>query len=69
MAGLPHEPDNRGRAGAEIDNGSTGAPRWVKVFEIIALIVALLVAIMLLTGIGGEHGPSRHNSRATIYTS
>jgi hypothetical protein len=36
-------------------------PRWVKVFGIIALVVALLVVVMLVTGVGGEHGPGRHN--------
>lgn len=35
-------------------------PRWVKVVGITALVLALLVAIVLLTGIGGEHGPGRH---------
>jgi hypothetical protein len=38
---------------------TTGTPRWVKVFGIIALIVALLVVVMLLIG-GGGHGPQRH---------
>jgi hypothetical protein len=32
-------------------------PRWVKVLGIITLILVLLVGIMLLTG---EHGPGRH---------
>ena len=36
-----------------------GAPRWVKVFGIIALVLILLVGILLLTG-GGNHGPDRH---------
>ena len=36
-----------------------GAPRWVKVFGIITLVVILVVAILLLTG-GGNHGPGRH---------
>jgi hypothetical protein len=35
-------------------------PRWVKVFLIIAIVLALLFVIMHLTGIGGEHGPGRH---------
>ena len=35
-----------------------GAPRWVKVFAIIAAIV--VVAIVILALAGGEHGPSRH---------
>jgi hypothetical protein len=35
-----------------------GAPRWVKVFGIIAIVVVLLVVILALAG--GQHGPSRH---------
>jgi hypothetical protein len=35
-------------------------PRWVKVFGIIALVVILLVGIILIAGVGGEHGPGRH---------
>jgi hypothetical protein len=34
-----------------------GMPRWVKMLGIITLILILLVGIMLLTG---EHGPGRH---------
>ena len=37
-----------------------GAPRWVKVFGIIALVVVLLfVALLFTRGLGG-HGPGRH---------
>ena len=44
------------------DRGSTtGTPRWVKVFGLIALVVVLLVVVMLLAGGGpGGHGPGRH---------
>jgi hypothetical protein len=38
----------------------SSTPRWVKVFGIIALLVALLVVVMLL--LGGNHGPGRHMS-------
>ena len=35
------------------------APRWVKVSAIVAaVVVALIIAITLLSG--GEHGPGRH---------
>ncbi len=51
--------DDTGPApGAE---STDGAPRWVKVFGIVALVLVLLVAIVLLTG-GGNHGPGRHSS-------
>jgi hypothetical protein len=37
-------------------------PRWVKVSGVIALVVALLVVILLLTRGSGGHGPRRHTS-------
>jgi hypothetical protein len=40
-----------------------GMPRWVKVFIIIAAVIAAIVIIGLLTGKagpGGGHGPGRH---------
>ena len=37
-------------------------PRWVKVVGIIALVLVLLIGIILVTGIGGGHGPGRHLS-------
>jgi hypothetical protein len=35
-------------------------PRWVKIAGIIALGLVLLIGIVLLTGVGGDHGPGRH---------
>jgi hypothetical protein len=32
----------------------------VKVFGITLLILVLLMTIMMLTGVGGQHGPGRH---------
>ena len=37
-----------------------GAPRWVKVFGIIAIGLVVLVVIIVFTGVGGPHGPGRH---------
>ena len=37
-----------------------GTPRWVKVFGIIAVGLALLIVLLVLSGIGGPHGPGRH---------
>ncbi|MBO1511314.1 hypothetical protein [Metabacillus bambusae] len=47
-----------------------GTPRWVKVFIIIATVLILLFVIIKITGIGGDHGPSRHFSseRFTTFT-
>ena len=51
-------------SGARPDGESgAGTPRWVKVFGIIALVVALLFVILMFAG-GGRHGPSRHMPRA-----
>ena len=36
-------------------------PRWVKVFAAIALVLAVLFVVLKVTGVGGSHGPSRHN--------
>ena len=38
----------------------TGTPRWVLIAGIVVLVLALLVGIVLLTGVGGDHGPGRH---------
>ena len=53
--------------GASIDpepaaprNEPPRAPRWVRVSAIIAGILILLVVIVMLTGVGGGHGPGRH---------
>lgn len=57
MADLPPSPDRSDDAG----NGSRpGAPRWVKLFGIIAVVVILLIVVLLLSG--GNHGPGRHGS-------
>lgn len=37
-----------------------GTPRWAKVFGIIALVVALLFVILMITRGPGGHGPGRH---------
>jgi hypothetical protein len=60
MAGLPRYPRSSDDTGTETDSGpTTGAPRWVKVLGIIALVLVLLVVVLL---IGGNHGPGRHMS-------
>jgi hypothetical protein len=37
-----------------------GAPRWVKVLGILAIVLLVLGAIIIVTGVGGPHGPGRH---------
>ena len=54
----PSEPGDE--TGIERDRGSiTGAPRWVKVFGVIALVLVAVVVVVAVVG-GGEHGPGRH---------
>lgn len=62
MANRPPYPD----AGEDTDTVgpdrevTTPRPRWVKVFAIIAIVVAVLLVGLKLTGLGGNHGPGRH---------
>lgn len=46
--------------GDQGDEPTAGPPRWVKVFGIIALALVLLLVAMLL--LGGDHGPGRHST-------
>ncbi|RWB99012.1 hypothetical protein [Mesorhizobium sp.] len=43
-----------------------GAPRWVKVSGIIAIILVLLVMTVIFTGVGGPHGPGRHMPPSSV---
>jgi hypothetical protein len=36
-----------------------GAPRWVKLGAIVAVVVVVLVLVIVIVS-GGEHGPVRH---------
>jgi len=60
MADPPAYPDTGDDTGVGPDGGSTtGTPRWVKVFGIIAVVVVVLFVVLLVFGSGG-HGPGRH---------
>ena len=48
---------SRGRGGSGRDPDA-GAPRWVKVFVIFALVLLLLFVVLQF--VGGGHGPGRH---------
>ena len=37
-----------------------GTPRWVKVSVIVTVTLFLLLGVVALTDVGGEHGPGRH---------
>jgi hypothetical protein len=59
MADLPPYPDESGDTGVGLGRSSTsGIPRWVRVFGIIALVLVLLFVISLLAGV--RHGPGLH---------
>lgn len=47
---------------AERTDAYAGTPRWVKVFGSIAVVVLLLLAFILFSGLGGPHGPQRHGA-------
>jgi hypothetical protein len=69
MAGLGSRPepdaDSDARSGATSARRSPPAtPRWVKVLGIVGLVLLLLIAFILVTGLGGPHGPSRHGGLA-----
>lgn len=65
MAELPPETDSARAGGDDLGTApdaepTTGAPRWVKAFAVIALVLVVLVVVLLLAG-GGNHGPGRHS--------
>ena len=66
MAEPPADSNTRDDTGTEPDPGATaGAPRWVKVCGIVALVVVVLVVLMLVVG-GGNHGPGRHTGASQM---
>jgi hypothetical protein len=59
MTGQPSDRDN---TGYDPTRGSaTGVPRWVKVFLLVAVAIAVLAVLAMLL-LGGRHGPGRHLS-------
>ncbi len=63
MADPPSAPTSPDDTGVGPDRESTtGTPRWVKVFGIIAGVVVLLLVILLFVRGPGGHGPARHTS-------
>lgn len=56
MADPPAYEETGHNTGVEPDRGSsTGPPRWVKVFGIVALVLVVTVAVLHLTGRGFSH--------------
>jgi hypothetical protein len=52
-------PDARPDTRAE---GPPGMPRWVKVAAIVVGLLILIIVILQLTGLAGDHGPGMHSS-------
>jgi hypothetical protein len=67
MSNVEHRPeDGSPPAGSSQEakmHWTAGVPRWVKVFVITALELALLMVVAMLLS-GGQHGPGRHFSSA-----
>ncbi|GAA4862161.1 hypothetical protein [Actinomycetospora straminea] len=62
MADDPHPPDTaRGRAGRRVL-----VPRWVTVFVLVVLAIALALLVHTIVG-GGSHGPAQHGSAALVH--
>lgn len=59
MAEPPPYPEPGDDAGARPAPGPTGMPRWVKVFIIIVIVLALAFIVSRLLGV--QHGPSLHS--------
>lgn len=63
MADLPAGPESDADDGTGPGPGSATRPKmpvWVKVSLIIAAVLVVAFLVIMLTGKGGEHGPSRH---------
>lgn len=57
MTAPPPDPDP-----AEAPSRYPGTPRWVKALAVIAVVALLLVVFIMVTGLGGVHGPQRHGA-------
>jgi hypothetical protein len=58
--------DRRPDSSFDEESRAPATPRWVKVFGVIAILVALLIGLILFTGLGGQHGPQRHADGAGL---
>ena len=47
-------------------DGEAGMPRWVKLFLLVGLVVLVVVVALLV--VGGDHGPGRHASLPSAVT-
>lgn len=59
MADRPPAPDPAGSP-----DRYPGTPGWVKLVGLVLMVVLLLAAVIVATGLGGPHGPQRHGASA-----
>ena len=59
MADRPPAPEP-----ADAPDHYPGTPGWVKALGIVAVLLVMLIAFILITGLGGPHGPQRHGAEA-----
>ena len=44
------------------DRQPPGMPRWVKITGLVVGVLILVIVLVTLTGLAGDHGPARHLS-------
>ena len=58
------DPTQESEPGARNDVSPPGMPRWVKASLLVVAAFVLIFVILKFTGVGGEHGPGRHQATA-----
>ncbi|MDD7942682.1 hypothetical protein PHK61_30140 [Actinomycetospora lutea] len=56
---MTHDDQRPDTARAGVEHRGLEIPRWVKVFALIALVIALALLAHMIIG-GGSHGPALH---------
>ncbi len=61
MSKLPNSNSDSNDTGMrQTEDRPPRTPRWVRVSGTIAIVLVLLIVILKITGVGGNHGPGRH---------
>ncbi|HET7397472.1 MAG TPA: hypothetical protein VFJ94_03025 [Intrasporangium sp.] len=63
---MPDTTDEDPASGRRRATPGPPAPRWVRLTWVVLLALAVLVLIALVTGLGGAHGPARHQLQAPV---
>ena len=65
MTDSTRHPEGSSDDGTDLSGGAPPRmPRWVKLTGIIVGVLIVLILLLRLAGVGGEHGPGRHMSGA-----